>query len=1089
MIFLQTTMLSRLLPAALALAALAPLPAQERPSRAPVIWIPPQPDLVPLQLAAAEVRVQVRGHLASTTIELTFYNPNPRVLEGELVFPLGEGQTISGYALEVEGKLRQAVSVPKEKAREVFEEIVRRGIDPGLAELTAGNVFRTRIYPIPARGSKRLAISFEQELASDAQGFRYLLPLGWGTKVGRFHARAEVIRQDGIPVADGEGEGLTFSKWSDGFLAELTRENFEPAKPLAFRVPSVPNAPRIFLTSEARQPGFFVARVEPKAPAENAGLQPKRVAIFYDASGSAAKRDRAKENALLRAWFSRLGNVTVDLVVFRNDADAPRTFEIKAGESRELIAALEALPIDGGTSLGAIDLAAVPAADFALVVSDGFSNFGPSEPKLGRTLPLFALHGAQAVERSVLDRLARSQGGRTIDVLTLSQEDALAALGAAPFSFLKAEVISGKVTDLAPALPTPITRGFSLAGRFEGKCELELSFGTGGTVLHKERVVLDPAEALPAERAGFVRRTWAQKRIAELELDGKRSERAIAELGKNHGLVTRFHSLLVLERIEDYVRHQILPPEPELQDTYFTLLAKVPKVDPVARDQAHLEEVLRHWKEFKSWHDKSHPWLESALENTATREVRILNALADAPAEQRPEPRLLDEAKGLQQEARKAAEMLKKSESGAQDKAIRIMLALDSVRQQRLAKAPKSDEYGPEGNARATRNGSPRVGLAAAAPDAMARPMPAPMVARPEQPRSESAAPGGDRRRDFNGGGGEKKKDSEEERTVSGKREPEPAKPLAGSIALKPWNPETPYLKNIRAAADAYTAYLTERAANETSSAFYLDCADFFRDVKKDDRLALRILSNLAELDLESAPLLRILAYRLQQFGRYEFAVPLFERVLEIRGEEPQSRRDLALCLSRRPQPDHARAAQLLWEVVARRWDSRFPEVGVIALHELNALLDSLPAGARPDAAKLGIDSRFLGGVPVGLRVVLTWDADLTDIDLWVTDPAGETVMYSKARGATGGHVSRDFTQGYGPEVFTIRRPLPGTYVVRANYYGNRQQKLAGATTVQAEFQTAFGQPGMKFEAATRRLQDKAEVIEIGSFTVQLAAQ
>ena len=91
------------------------------------------------------------------------------------------------------------------------------------------------------------------------------------------------------------------------------------------------------------------------------------------------------------------------------------------------------------------------------------------------------------------------------------------------------------------------------------------------------------------------------------------------------------------------------------------------------------------------------------------------------------------------------------------------------------------------------------------------------------------------------------------------------------------------------------------------------------------------------------------------------------------------------------------------------------------------------------------------------LRVILSWDADATDIDLWVTDPTGETVMYSRNRGQTGGHVSNDFTQGYGPEIFTIARALPGTYTVHANYYGNRQQKLSGATTVQLEFQTAFG--------------------------------
>ena len=84
----------------------------------------------------------------------------------------------------MEGKLRQAVVVEKEKGREVFEEVVRRGIDPGLAEITKGNVFRTRVYPIPANGTKRLAVTFEQELTDDGKGLRYLLPMAFTEKIG-----------------------------------------------------------------------------------------------------------------------------------------------------------------------------------------------------------------------------------------------------------------------------------------------------------------------------------------------------------------------------------------------------------------------------------------------------------------------------------------------------------------------------------------------------------------------------------------------------------------------------------------------------------------------------------------------------------------------------------------------------------------------------------------------------------------------------------------------------------------------------------------------------------------------------------------
>src|SRR5262249_25364642 len=113
-----------------------PLAAQPRdaavaPGRPPQIWIDPALGMQPIELQDVAIDVRVEGFVASTTIDLTFYNPNPRVLEGELVFPLAAGQSITGYALEVGGKLRQGVVVEKETARVAFQATTRRGIDPG----------------------------------------------------------------------------------------------------------------------------------------------------------------------------------------------------------------------------------------------------------------------------------------------------------------------------------------------------------------------------------------------------------------------------------------------------------------------------------------------------------------------------------------------------------------------------------------------------------------------------------------------------------------------------------------------------------------------------------------------------------------------------------------------------------------------------------------------------------------------------------------------------------------------------------------------------------------------------------------------
>jgi len=310
----------------------------------------------------------------------------------------------------------------------------------------------------------------------------------------------------------------------------------------------------------------------------------------------------------------------------------------------------------------------------------------------------------------------------------------------------------------------------------------------------------------------------------------------------------------------------------------------------------------------------------------------------------------------------------------------------------------------------------------------------------------------------------------------------------APSVSLKRWSPDAGYLDRLRRAAPAerLNVYREERTTNAKTPGFYLDAADFFATDARDTAGALRVLSNLAELGLEDAPLLRVLAHRLTQLERPDLAAPIFERVLKIRAEEPQSYRDLALVLAK--LGEHQRAVDLLWQVVERPWDDRFPEISLIALEELNAVAAAAERAGKPlNLAK--VDPRLRRNLPLGLRVVLTWDADNCDIDLWVDDPAGERVMYSRPRSLQGGRISRDFTGGYGPEEFLLRDPRPGKYTARVHYYGDRRQTALGPVTVQARIITGFGTANETEKSTTVRLTNTKDGFEIGSIEVPATAE
>ena len=129
---------------------------------------------------------------------------------------------------------------------------------------------------------------------------------------------------------------------------------------------------------------------------------------------------------------------------------------------------------------------------------------------------------------------------------------------------------------------------------------------------------------------------------------------------------------------------------------------------------------------------------------------------------------------------------------------------------------------------------------------------------------------------------------------VGGLAKEDAAAPRGMSIQLKRWTPDAPYFKRFQdaAASELYRIYLDERAAYVNSTAFFLDAADVFFD-KGLAALGVRVLGNLAEMDLENRHILRILGYRLMQAGQAKLAIPILARVLELAPNEPQSYRDL----------------------------------------------------------------------------------------------------------------------------------------------------------------------------------------------------
>jgi tetratricopeptide (TPR) repeat protein len=169
----------------------------------------------PLTLASHKVTVRIVGNVARTEIEEVFRNDGGDELEGIYRFPLPPDARISRLALDVDGRMEEGAFVEKDRASKIWRGVIRNATrpaqrlaqeeyiwvpgpwrDPALLEWQQGGRFELRIFPIPARGERRIVIGYTQTVTPHGDGRRYVYPLPFGSdpslRVGRFEVDARI---------------------------------------------------------------------------------------------------------------------------------------------------------------------------------------------------------------------------------------------------------------------------------------------------------------------------------------------------------------------------------------------------------------------------------------------------------------------------------------------------------------------------------------------------------------------------------------------------------------------------------------------------------------------------------------------------------------------------------------------------------------------------------------------------------------------------------------------------------------------------------------------------------------------------------
>lgn len=207
-------------------------------------------------------------------------------------------------------------------------------------------------------------------------------------------------------------------------------------------------------------------------------------------------------------------------------------------------------------------------------------------------------------------------------------------------------------------------------------------------------------------------------------------------------------------------------------------------------------------------------------------------------------------------------------------------------------------------------------------------------------------------------------------------------------------------------------------------------------------RRAARAYGSIIDLHPSRADMLRFAAAQLESLddpAALDVAIDAYRRAASERPDHPTGHRSLAIALLRRGEPQAA--FEVLEQALVRPYPpDRFMGVQRVLGEDLGiaaaAWLRREPTAAATVHARLAALGVPLATAP-SLRVVLTWESDLSDVDLHVTDDARSgTASPDQPQLATGGEIFADVGNGFGPECFAVTNPSPRvTYSLRVHHY------------------------------------------------------
>jgi len=535
---------------------------------------------------SSDVRADLSDRVLRYEVTETFVNRGSGIGEADYVFPLPKGAAFQDLKLSINGEMVAGETMSADRARAIYEQIVRQQRDPALVEWMGYGMLRARIFPIAPGEVKKVVVRFQ--MVAEREGDALRIDYAKGRESTRGIAMLADTRSADLPrgsftltyPTDGTygnayspTHALVTTRRGDRREVRVTGSSSEITLLVPVRRSTEPSI-SVLAYAPQREDGFALVTLSP--PAVAPVVTPRDVTLVLDVSGSMSgvkiQQARAAGKQVLAtlnpADRFRLIDFSTDVRTFRDDFVRASRENVEAASRY-----LETLEASGSTNIsGALDAAlqgggSVGRLGLVLFVTDGEPTIGERDPdaiasrvsRLRGDRRIFSFGVGADLNAALVERLAVE--GRGTAQFVRPDESVERAV-----SVVASRLTNPVVTDvrvyadgvrLLKRLPSEASDIFAgqdyvLLTRYSGSGSTRLRFEgqtARGPVSWTTRVDLPSS----SRENSFVARLWATQRIGYLSAEKRKNgasheiDDEIRELGERYAIPTEFTSYLVVE--------------------------------------------------------------------------------------------------------------------------------------------------------------------------------------------------------------------------------------------------------------------------------------------------------------------------------------------------------------------------------------------------------------------------------------------------------------------------------------------------------------------------------------------------------------